>query len=166
MNLKGKASLQEKQRVMAEARRKKAEKGLYPGGRVPYGYYVDGTTGKLCIDERQSRAVQYVLKSNKISKSQIAAELNKEGYRTAEGAKFTHKQVGRILDRRAFYEDRFSYGSKQYTGKYEALVKNIHCDDFFEEHEPEFLYELDIPVEDTEEHDFCPEWADDEDYWP
>lgn len=81
-------------------------------GGVPYGYHATGDRrqsghGVLAIEERHAVAVRRAFAlhdDTKMTLMQIAAVLNDDkGYRTAEGAAFTGKQVRRIVDRRAVY---------------------------------------------------------------
>jgi len=88
-----------------------ASAGTFHGGGVPYGYRAIGDRrqaghGVLEVEERHAAAVRRAFDlhdGTAITLMQIAATLNDEGYRTAEGALFTGKQVRRIIDRRAVY---------------------------------------------------------------
>lgn len=88
-----------------------ASAGTFHGGGVPYGYRATGDRrqpghGVLEVDARHAEAVRLAFRlhdGTKLTLMQIAQVINDQGYRTAEGALFTGKQVRRIIDRRAVY---------------------------------------------------------------
>lgn len=88
-----------------------ASAGTFHGGGVPYGYRATGDRrqsghGVLAVEETHAAAVRrafHLHDGTKMTLMQIAAALNDDGYRTAEGAAFTGKQVRRIIDRRNVY---------------------------------------------------------------
>lgn len=99
---------------LARGRRKKAQSGGYAGGKAAYGYLAKKGTKQLMICPETANAVQRVFALRKQyptwSLQQIATQLNKEGYRTAQNKEFTKVQVKRILDREAFYKGQYHYG--------------------------------------------------------
>lgn len=56
------------------------------------------------------------------SLSEIAFQLNQEGFTTQQGKQFTKVQVKRILDRREFYEGQYHYGGITATGLHQAIL--------------------------------------------
>lgn len=78
-------------REVRKGMRENAEKGIHTGGRPPFGLKVNPETRLLEIDEKTSRAVQIYFDSieKDLTNDQIAAILNKQGYRTLNGRKFT-----------------------------------------------------------------------------
>ncbi len=93
-----------------------ASAGTFHGGGVPYGYRATGDRrepghGVLEVDVRHAEAVRLAFRlhdETTLTLMQIAQAMNDEGYRTAEGALFTGKQVRRIIDRRAVYAGKTS----------------------------------------------------------
>lgn len=56
------------------------------------------------------------------SLTQLAEQLNVEGYCTAKGKQFTKVQVKRMLDRENFYRGMYKYGEIQTNGKHAAII--------------------------------------------
>jgi site-specific DNA recombinase len=92
-------------------RKEKAKRGGYAGGGAPFGYVARRGSRVLFIDERAAQAVRraFELAAQGLSQRKIAATLNAEGYRTAEGREFKQAQVQRILARRDIYAGRYRY---------------------------------------------------------
>lgn len=114
---------------LARGRRKKAQGGGYAGGKAAYGYHVQKGTKQLSISPENARAVQRVFtirnQNPSWSLSQIASQLNLEGYKTAQNKDFTKVQVKRILDREAFYKGLYQYGDVTcQQGQHPAIISN------------------------------------------
>lgn len=81
---------------LREARKRKAKKlgRKTVEGRKPYGYHVDPDTA------RQERKILGILLSmySRMRNTQIAEELNRQGYRTRMGRKWTSKRVKDICE--------------------------------------------------------------------
>ncbi|MDN4091774.1 recombinase family protein [Brevibacillus agri] len=112
---------------LARGRRKKAQGGGYAGGKAAYGYHVQKGTKQLSISPENARAVQRVFTIRKHypswSLSQIASQLNLEGFQTAQGKEFTKVQVKRILDREPFYKGQYSYADVTcLNGQHPAII--------------------------------------------
>ncbi|MNW56141.1 Recombinase [compost metagenome] len=54
--------------------------------------------------------------------SQIASQLNEEGFTTQQGKSFTKVQVKRILDRKEFYQGQYRYGGIEAIGLHQAII--------------------------------------------
>ncbi len=93
-------------------RKEKARKGGYAGGRAPLGYTATRGARRLSLHEDGAAAVRrtFELAAEGGSKRGIAARLNAEGRRTAEGKEFCHVQVARILSRRDVHAGAHRYG--------------------------------------------------------
>lgn len=78
-------------REVRKGMRENAEKGIHTGGRPPYGLRVNPQTRRLEIDPERYKAVQIYFEGidKGIPRAEIARTLNKLGYRTQEGRKFT-----------------------------------------------------------------------------
>lgn len=111
---------------LSRGRRKKAQQGGYAGGRVAFGYAALKGQKVLQVDEQQAETIRYlfVLKDKfpVWSLSQYASELNKEGYRTAQGKAFTKVQVKRIFDREALYRGLYRYGQIEARGQHQSII--------------------------------------------
>lgn len=112
-------------RRATDGRREKARRGGYAGGGAPLGYRAFRGTGVLVVDEEGAATVRrvFALEAEGLSRRAIAERLNAEGRRTAEGKAFTHVQVGRVLDRRAFYAGEYEYaGVASRKGDHEPIL--------------------------------------------
>ena len=77
-------------------------KGNYVGGATLLGYKV--VNKKLVIDEKQAPAVKYIFEqyANGKTKTSIANELNKMGYKTNKGKNFTKQSLQNMLKNRRY----------------------------------------------------------------
>jgi len=111
---------------LTRGRRKKAQEGGYAGGRAAFGYYAEKGQKELHIDAQQAEIVRRVFMLRELhplwSLSDIARQLQAEGYTTKEGKQFSKVQVKRILDRRDFYCGMYSYGAVQVQGQHYAIL--------------------------------------------
>ncbi len=111
---------------MSNGRKQKASQGGYSGGRAAFGYCAKRGAKKLRIDNSKARAVKrtFELRANYPGWSlrQLAERLNEEGHTTAQGKKFKPMQVKRILDRKEFYNGRYTYGGIDVKGKHKAIL--------------------------------------------
>lgn len=91
------------------------------GGTVPLGYRLEN--GKLVIDERTALAVKSIFKqySEGVSKTKIAEDLNKRGYRTRQGKPFTVNSFSTILQNRK-YLGTYHYDDIEIEGGCPALI--------------------------------------------
>ncbi len=108
-----------------DGRKAKASRGGYAGGGAPLGYRAFRGTGVLVVDEEGAATVRrvFALEAEGLSRRAIAVKLNGEGRTTAEGKPFTHVQVGRVLDRRAFYAGEYEYaGVATRKGDHEPIL--------------------------------------------
>lgn len=112
-------------RRVSDGRKEKARRGGYAGGGAPLGYRAFRGTGVLVVDEEGAATVRrvFALEVEGLSRRGIADRLNAEGRTTAEGKAFTHVQVGRILERRAFYAGEYEYAGVASTkGDHEPIL--------------------------------------------
>ncbi|GFN34161.1 resolvase [Paenibacillus curdlanolyticus] len=111
---------------LGRGRYKKAEQGGYAGGRATFGY--KAKKGQKCIqvDEKQAITVRRVFQLKEQYPSwtltQIAENLNQEGFTTQQGRLFTKVQIKRILDKRDFYSGTYRYGNIEADGLHEAIL--------------------------------------------
>ena len=64
--------------------------------------------------------LRYIFKN--WSFTQLAKQLNVEGYCTAKGKQFTKVQVKRMLDRENFYRGMYKYGKIQTKGQHAVII--------------------------------------------
>ena len=80
----------------------------------------------LSIDNEKVETVQRTFELRRQhtawSLQQVADQLNREGYTTAQGKKFRRMQVKRILDRMDFYAGMYSYAGIQAGGQHQAII--------------------------------------------
>jgi site-specific DNA recombinase len=111
---------------MSGGRRAKARRGGYAGGRPCMGYKSEKLDRKLVLDVEQAATVKKVFEIKdhdpKLYLKEIAAKLNSEGFRTAEGGIFYPVSVKRILDRRSFYEGVYSYAGIEADGQHQHII--------------------------------------------
>lgn len=96
-------------------------KGLFTGGRPPFGYKIEG--GRLIAHEINAPIIQYVFArySDGISKMQIVRELNEKGARNANGKPFTINSMANAL-RNKKYIGFFEYNGEEVKGVCDALI--------------------------------------------
>ncbi|MDQ0157950.1 recombinase family protein [Robertmurraya andreesenii] len=111
---------------LGRGRNMKARQGKYAGGRAAFGYRAKKGQKFLEINHEESLVIKrlFELKGNfpKWSLSELASQLNAEGYHTQQRKKFTKMQVKRILDRREFYEGTYCYGDIKTKGVHEPIL--------------------------------------------
>lgn len=108
-------------------KRGKAERGLFVGGRAPFGYTIDKTCdGGLWVDESQAKVVKrifhlYVNEGRSIR--EIARLLTEEGALNHSGKKkWSKSSVGKIL-RNTTYAGRAFYNKNKRTADGKRLVE-------------------------------------------
>jgi len=91
------------------------EHGTFTGGRLPYGYGLDGK--KVIVDEHEAEAVRYVYSeyARGSTMREIVEELNRRGYKPRTGAKFTTNSFQSVLR------------SKKYIGQYTFAQEASEC---------------------------------------
>ncbi|GEB35904.1 recombinase family protein [Brevibacillus parabrevis] len=113
---------------LGRGRKKKAQQGGYAGGGVAFGYTATKGQKAIQIDERQAEIVRRLFSLREThptwSLSQLAVQLNTEGYTTTHDKSFTNTkvQVKRIIDREAFYKGAYRYGQIEANGLHEAIM--------------------------------------------
>ena len=77
--------------------RESIEKGIYPGGHVPFGYRNE--SGKLVPDERTAPIVKYVFEQYAagVGRQKIIKDLNAKGYRNSKGKPFPSNAFQEVL---------------------------------------------------------------------
>ena len=93
---------------------------------VMFGYTVQKGRKVLEVDTEKAIVVRRLFELRHFFKhwslSQLAEQLNMEGYQTEKGKRFTKVQVKCILDRESFYRGIYTYGQIQANGKHEAII--------------------------------------------
>lgn len=111
---------------LSRGRKKKAERGGYAGGGVLFGYKAKKGQKVLEVDAGKAVVVRRLFELRHIFKhwslTQLAEQLNVEGYCTAKGKQFTKVQVKRMLDRENFYRGMYKYGKIQTKGQHAAII--------------------------------------------
>ncbi len=111
---------------LSGGRKAKARKGGYAGGRPCMGYRAEKLNRKLILDAEQAATVKRVFAirdaNPKLYLKEIAAQLNAEGFKSAEGGIFYPISVKRILDRRSFYEGLYSYAGIEADGQHAQII--------------------------------------------
>lgn len=110
---------------LGRGRRKKAEQGGRRR-RSPFGYKVIKGSKLLMVDDRKAEIVRRLFKLKQQNPhwifAQYAEQLNKEGYTTDQGKRFTKVQVKRIFDHEPIYQGTYSYGSIEAVGQHQAII--------------------------------------------
>ncbi|MGF9910330.1 recombinase family protein [Brevibacillus porteri] len=111
---------------LGRGRKKKAQQGGYAGGGVAFGYTATKGQKAIQINERQAVTVRRLFSLREThptwSLSQLAVQLNTEGYTTTHDKSFTKVQVKRIIDREAFYRGTYRYGQIEANGLHQAIM--------------------------------------------
>lgn len=84
---------------------RKAAKGLWKGGKRPFGYQPDRTTWTLTIDESEAVIVRLIFdlySADRLGARAIAKLLNERGHRTTSGQRWSGYQVLRALNNRVY----------------------------------------------------------------
>lgn len=111
---------------LSRGRRKKAQQGGYAGGRVAYGYNAKKGQKSIEINWDEALAVRRLFELRELfpkwSLSELAYQLNYDGYKTKQGSRFTKVQVKRILDREDFYRGLYFYGNVEAQGCHTPII--------------------------------------------
>ncbi|UKS27379.1 recombinase family protein [Paenibacillus sp. HWE-109] len=111
---------------LSRGRRKKAEQGGYAGGGIAYGYTMHKGSKAPEVNENQAITVKRVFELRQQyptwSLTQLAAELNADGYTTKQCKPFSKVQVKRILDRESLYKGMVKYGNVVALGQHQAII--------------------------------------------
>ncbi|TMC11660.1 MAG: recombinase family protein [Chloroflexi bacterium] len=103
---------------------RKAARGGFLGGPVPFGYRVQPKTGLLIVDETERPVVelifaQYVEK--RLGTRSVAKWLNERGHRTRAGRHWSHVTVFNVL-RHPVYAGRIAFRGNTYDAMHKPLV--------------------------------------------
>lgn len=111
---------------LSRGRNKKAQKGGYAGGRAAFGYKAKKGQKAIEVHVKEAAAVQRLFEIKELfpewSLSQLAYQMNYDGFTTQQGKPFTKVQVKRILDRRPLYEGIYLYGEIEAQGLHQAIL--------------------------------------------
>lgn len=111
---------------LSRGRNKKAQQGGYAGGRAAYGYKARKGQKSIEVNESQAQTVRRLFDIREQhpawTLTELATNLNEEGYTTQQGKSFTKVQVKRILDRKAFYQGLYLYGDIKADGLHQAII--------------------------------------------
>lgn len=119
---------------LSRGRNKKAQQGGYARGRAAFGYSEKKGQKAIEINLDEALAVQRVFELKELfsdwSLSELAFQMNYDGFTTQQGKKFTKVQIKRILDRRLLYEGIYLYGGIEASGMemmetYNRYVKQV-----------------------------------------
>jgi hypothetical protein len=101
----------------------KAREGKYAGGRPPYGY-TTSPKKTLIPDVAKVDVIRkaFSLNSRKYSLSEIADELNGQGWVTTTGKPWRKQAVDRILKDKLFYRGHYAYADIEAKGQHEAIL--------------------------------------------
>ncbi|ABD13339.1 Recombinase [Frankia casuarinae] len=110
-------------RVIAGMERK-AAKGLWKGGRRPFGYQVDKIAKKLIIDVAEATIVRLIFDlyvRDRLGTRAIASVLNNRGLRTTVGGPWSGHKILRMLDNRA-YLGELTFREITVEGTHEPII--------------------------------------------
>jgi DNA invertase Pin-like site-specific DNA recombinase len=111
---------------LSRGRKKKAEQGGYAGGGAPFGYKAQKGQRTLEVDWSHAIVVHRLFELRELfphwSLSQLAKQLNYDGYLTAQRKPFGKVHVKRILDREDFYRGIYCYGDVTAPGAHKAII--------------------------------------------
>ena len=110
-------------RVVAGMERK-AAKGLWKGGRRPFGYQVDTTAQKLLLDPGEAAIVRTLFAlyvNDRLGSKAVARVLNDRGHRTTTGGRWSGHQVNRALTNRV-YLGELTFRDNTVTDTHEPVI--------------------------------------------
>ncbi|QOS98912.1 recombinase family protein [Brevibacterium sp. JNUCC-42] len=111
---------------LGRGRKKKAQQGGYAGGRAAYGYNSKRGQKSIEINLEEATAILRVFELRELfpnwSLSELAYQLNYDGFKTKQGSRFTKVQVKRILDREDFYRGIYCYGNIEAQGCHTPII--------------------------------------------
>lgn len=111
---------------LSRGRSKKAAQGGYAGGRAAFGYKAKKGQKVIEVNKAQANTVRRLFdireQNPNWTLTEMAIQMNQEGFTTQQGKQFTKVQVKRILDRREFYEGQYHYGGITATGLHQAIL--------------------------------------------
>ncbi|MNI24533.1 hypothetical protein D3C73_781570 [compost metagenome] len=111
---------------LSRGRNKKAQQGGYAGGRAAFGYKAKKGQKAIEINFDEAMAEHRLFELKELfpdwSLTQLAYQMNDEGFTTQQGKKFTKVQIKRILDRRPLYEGTYLYGGIEANGLHQAII--------------------------------------------
>lgn len=111
---------------LSRGRSKKAAQGGYAGGRAAFGYKAKKGQKVIEVNKAQANTVRRLFdireQNPNWTLTEMAIQMNQEGFTTQQGKQFTKVQVKRILDRREFYEGQYQYGDITATGLHQAIL--------------------------------------------
>lgn len=103
---------------------RKAAKGMWKGGKTPFGYALDPVTHTLVVDERESVIVRKIFSEygrSRFGSRAIANLLNSQGHRTTSGRPWSGRQLTRMLANRV-YLGELTFRSNTVTETHEPIV--------------------------------------------
>jgi len=106
------------------AMQKKAKNGEWGGGTVPYGYSYIQDEKRLTVNESEKALVERILSlytEKGMGGKSIARKLNREGYRTRKGRRWSVDAITRIL-RSPLYIGKIVRRDTVYPGKHPHLI--------------------------------------------
>jgi len=99
----------------------RAQKGMWNGGIVPYGYKTENK--KLVVNEEEAKNVRIIFESYITSGSvtKVYKELKSSGVKDRNGLYFSKSRISYIL-RNIIYVGKIKYAGKVYQGIHEPLI--------------------------------------------
>lgn len=117
---------QERKNITARTsagRMMKANKGQYSGGRVPFGYKVNGGLLEIDTEKRHIVLCIFALRDKGCSWQKISNWLNGRNVGTNNGKKFSPQSVGYILSKERFYRGEYKYSDDEWRpGAHEPIL--------------------------------------------
>jgi site-specific DNA recombinase len=102
-----------------------ARRGQFAGGGVAYGYSNVRGSKALMVNLEEAAVVKRIfgLARRGMTAYRIAHILNEKGVRTRQGREWTHRQVGRILAKRRFYQGKvYVYGGLEVKATHPPIL--------------------------------------------
>lgn len=98
-------------------------KGQYVGGVIPYGYFVDPSTRKLCIVEQEAEHLRHIFAeyARGVSAAKIVDDLTRRGIRSKRGVPFSVHAIARMLKNKK-YIGIYTHDRQEVEGGCPAII--------------------------------------------
>jgi site-specific DNA recombinase len=105
----------------------RAQKGLWNGGNVPYGYAIENK--RLIVDTEEATRLRFMFHrfADSPSLTRLRGELHRQGWYTRSGKPWSKMALDHIL-RNPIYCGLIRFNEQRFKGEHEALIEEVLYD--------------------------------------